>query len=114
MKNDHLIEHDGFDYLIRVGKNAQHNWNLISEADQNDIWLHLESFPSPHITISRVDHDEPIPKYIIREGAQLCKSNSKMKNMKNLTVMYTLIKNVKKTKTVGEVDVKGKYQTVKV
>lgn len=39
-------------YTVRIDKSAKDNWDMIDKADQNDLWFHLESFPSPHVTVN--------------------------------------------------------------
>ena len=104
-------------YIIKLGKSASDNFKILDEAkkskNNNIIWLHLENNSSPFVIISHGKHKE-IPKNIIIKGAILCKQNSKLKNQKNVNVMYTTIKNVIKTDKLGEVKIRGKYNIVKV
>lgn len=102
------------DYVIKVGENAMDNWNLIDSAKNNDnnIWFHLDKYPSGHV-ICFVKKEDIIDKNIILFCATLCKEQSKQKHMKNVKVIYTEIKNVKKKGDVGEVETK-KCKYVKV
>ena len=95
---------------IIIGQNAQENWDIIDNADQSEIWFHLDSFPSPHVIIK---HTNP-PKNIIYQAAFLCKDYSKYKNYKNLKIIYTTCKNIKKTEVKGSVIIKGKTNKITI
>lgn len=86
------------DVSFKVGQNAKENWELLS-LDENYTWFHLKSFPSCHVVIEKIDptNDE------ILEGANLCLENTKYRNLKNIKVNYTLLKNIKKADKVGSV-----------
>ena len=84
-----------------VGKNDSDNWNIIKESSSDDIWFHLNSFPSPHV-ITRINgSDEEVD---INYAASLCKSKSKYKNVPNIKIVYTSIKNLKLGNKVGSVE----------
>lgn len=91
------------DVVFKVGQSAQENWDLI-DFESDHIWLHLNSFPSCHVVI---DSDNPTED-MIRYGADLCKSNTKYKNLKNLKICYTRCSNLKKGVDVGSVVYKSK------
>ena len=61
---------------IIIGENAQDNWDII-DFESDYIWLHLNSFPSCHIIINDVNIDDNVLLY----AAQLCKHNTKYKNL---------------------------------
>jgi predicted ribosome quality control (RQC) complex YloA/Tae2 family protein len=87
---------------IKVGENAQENWDIISCSDQSDIWFHLYKNPSPHVVLC-TENNKKIAKTSIKYAASLCKEYSKLSNLKNVKVVYTYIKNVKKSDTIGSV-----------
>lgn len=93
--------------IIKLGRNANDNDLIISEAKQSDYWFHLADFPSCHLIIS-VDDENPINKQMITYCAQLVKMNTKYKNVPKVSVNYCLIKQVHKTKTKGLVMLTGK------
>lgn len=101
-------------YEITIGKNATENWNIISNSSQNDVWFHLEGMASPHVVLKNYRNDKikDIPKCVIIRCAYLCKENSKYKNIKKVTVIYTQIKNVSKGDTVGSVFTKNTSELV--
>lgn len=102
---------DGNMYTIVVGKNAQNNWDIIDDAEQNDIWFHVEGQPSCHVII-QVDDNKTIPKRVINFAAALCKENSKARFAKKAKIIYTQIKNVKKGTAVGSVKTSKTTQVI--
>tara|TARA_R110002020_G_scaffold414012_3_gene623566 strand:- start:431 stop:751 length:321 start_codon:yes stop_codon:yes gene_type:complete len=93
------------DTTIILGQNAQENWNLIN-FDCDYIWLHLNSFPSCHVIIEDNNPEQEVLEY----AAQLCKDNTKYRNLKNLKICYTKCNNLKKGKDIGSVVYKSKRQ----
>jgi len=102
----HLLEFDDSILEVKIGQNAQENWDIISNSSQNDIWFHLGcNLSSPHVVLKNPNRLK-IPKRILSECAILCKNNSKYNNIKKIAVIYTEIKNVTKGDTVGSVHTK--------
>jgi predicted ribosome quality control (RQC) complex YloA/Tae2 family protein len=109
--------------IYKVGKNAQDNFDLIDKAQPNDLWFHLKDEPSCHViaclkNITFNTRDDEMPNFyniefeeldkkqkqqIITQGALVCKQFSKFKNKKNVDFIYTKIKYVHKTETLGSV-----------
>jgi len=88
-----------------IGKNAQDNFDIIDSAKPNDIWFHLFNAASCHIIASLPENiTKKELKYIIKQGAVLCKNHSKMASSKHVFVIYTPIENVIKSKPVGTVE----------
>ena len=88
------------EYLI--GKNDQDNFNVIDNAKPNDIWFHLNDYPSCHVVALIPNNiNKKNMKYITKQGALLCKQNSKYKLEKNLSIVYTQVKNITKTDKIG-------------
>jgi predicted ribosome quality control (RQC) complex YloA/Tae2 family protein len=90
---------------FRIGKNAQDNFDIIDAADPDDLWFHVENQASCHViaNIANEDLNKKAIQTIIKRGALICKQNSTFKSVKNLSIIYTKIKNVQKTDTVGSV-----------
>ena len=90
-----------------IGQNAQDNHNIIDEADPEDIWFHIHETSSCHVIA--IVHNMSITKKqlskIIKQGALLCKQYSKQKSHRNTNIIYSKLKNVTKTHTVGSVNV---------
>tara|TARA_B100000524_G_C23357554_1_gene264483 strand:- start:142 stop:462 length:321 start_codon:yes stop_codon:yes gene_type:complete len=83
---------------FKVGQNAQENWDLLS-LNENYMWFHLKSFPSCHVILEKED----VSNEDIINGANLCLQNTKYRNLKNIKVNYTLIKNLRKADKLGSV-----------
>ena len=47
-------------------------------------------------------------------GAELCKNNSKYRNLLNLKIIYTSLKKLTKTDKLGEVIISGKKKIISV
>ena len=92
--------------LFSLGKNSQDNFDIIDNADENDIWFHVQGSSSchviAHISTVGIENKKQI-RQIIKQGSILCKSKSKCKSMKNTNIIYTEIKNVSKTNIIGTV-----------
>jgi predicted ribosome quality control (RQC) complex YloA/Tae2 family protein len=87
-----------------VGQNAKENFDLIDAAHIEDHWFHVEGLPSGHV-IAHTSHvsDRTILNKIVKQGALLCKQQSKYSAQKNLEIVYTRVKNVEKTNIIGNV-----------
>jgi predicted ribosome quality control (RQC) complex YloA/Tae2 family protein len=95
-----------------IGGNAQENHNIIDEAydaNKNNLWFHISDKPSAHV-ISKIPKDMELKKdeikKIIKQGALICKTYSKYKKEKNVSIDYTRIKNVEKCEEPGAVTLK--------
>ena len=102
-----------------IGENAQDNWNILEQANSINpdyIWFHLNSFPSSYVIMySTLDqfNDNSLNNYL-NYGANLCKTHSKYKNLKDLKICYTSLKKLSKTNKIGEVLIKGKKNIIKI
>jgi len=87
------------DILFKVGENDADNFAVIDESSSDDIWFHVSNLPSAHIVAS-IPIDKKIANRqegkIILHGALICKQYSKYASQKNLEIVYTRIKFVKK------------------
>lgn len=98
--------HDICEYTIRIGENAKDNWDIIDMSKQNDIWFHVSNHPSCHVILdmsSQLGKGTRPHKSVLNYCAALCKEGSKVKDVKNIKVIYTEIKNIKKGDKVGAV-----------
>jgi|APSaa5957512493_1039668.scaffolds.fasta_scaffold39960_2 predicted ribosome quality control (RQC) complex YloA/Tae2 family protein len=98
------------DNIIILGENDKENSDIIKTAKQNQYWFHLKSNPSPHAIL---ETDEPTQNEI-NYVANIVKSKSKLKNLKNVKIIYTLIKNIRLTNKLGCVQIKKKCKIVTV
>jgi predicted ribosome quality control (RQC) complex YloA/Tae2 family protein len=88
--------------IFKLGRNARENFELIDEGvDINDNywWFHLNEHPSGHCIV----HSEKLEKDDIIYASNLVKSYSKLKEEKRVLIIYTQLKNIRKSKTLGEV-----------
>ena len=105
------------DYIFCRGENAKDNFELLDKFNlyPDYVWFHLNSFPSPYVIIN-INKSELINNInkdlLIKYACELCKNNSKYKNLKNLKIIWTTIKNLKKTENIGEVKISGKKNII--
>ena len=97
-----MKEYEIESYKFVIGQNQNENDILVSSSHQNDIWFHLKSFSSAH-GILNTNNETKIPKYIIHQCSNLLKEHSKQSKLKDMKVIYTLVKYVKKTNIKGQV-----------
>ena len=101
-------------YIYKLGRNALENFDLIDNSYPEDWWFHLEDYPSGHCVISSTKNE----LFECNNEMKIFASNliiqySKAKNDKKVKIIFTQIKNLVKTKTVGQVIVKnGNYFTI--
>lgn len=90
-------------YLI--GTNAYDNFHVIDEALDDDIWFHSKEDSSSHVICllpNDLELNEKEKQLLIQKGAELCVSNTnKLTLLYRVPVIYTEVKNIKKTKTIG-------------
>ena len=87
-----------------IGTSAKDNFAVIDEGDDDDIWFHVDNKSSCHVvaTVSENNITRKNMKYIIKQGALLCKMHS-YPSEKNLSIVYTKIKNIQSTNIPGQV-----------
>jgi predicted ribosome quality control (RQC) complex YloA/Tae2 family protein len=92
---------------FHIGKSAEGNFEIIDNADENDLWFHVEGDSSAHVIASLPDDiDRKKITYIVKQGAILCRQNSRLKSSKTaVKIIYTRIKNIEKTDIPGKVQV---------
>ena len=96
-----------------LGQNALENWTLLEETQKinfNYIFFHLNSFPSCYVIMCSTlyEHNDSSLNNYLNYGANLCKTYSKYRNLKDLKICYTTLKKLTKTNKIGEVLIKGK------
>tara|TARA_B100001758_G_C18345126_1_gene576574 strand:+ start:345 stop:686 length:342 start_codon:yes stop_codon:yes gene_type:complete len=101
-----------------LGQNAQENWDILDEAKKENeyyIWFHLNNFPSGYVimysTLSDISNN--VNEYLLF-GSNLCKNNTKYRNIDNIKICYTYLYKLNKTKNIGEIIVKGKKKIIKI
>lgn len=95
---------------IFLGENKEENWELLETSNENDVFVHLNSFPSGHVKIENKTFDQEI----ILHAGEICKQHSKYKNLKNLKICYCKYSNVLKGRKNGEVVFKSNRQVKKM
>lgn len=102
-----------------IGQNAKENWNILDQAYKINcdyIWFHLNSFPSCFVIMySSIEdlRDNSLNDYLTH-GANLCKQNTKYRNLADLKICYTQLKKLKKTNKIGEIIISGKRNIIKL
>ena len=87
-----------------IGKSAQDNFDIIDAAEPHHIWFHIDGEPSGHVVASIPENlDRKDAKYIIKQGAVLCKQYSKFKSEKKVSIVYTTIGKLQKGERIGSV-----------
>lgn len=116
MKEDFIIDNKSEIKLIYwIGENAQDNWDIISKANQNDIWFHVAGSSSSHIILRMPNKVslKDISKQTLIHCSSVCKQHSKSKNNNKVKIVFTEIKNVKKADKPGAVYTKKeRYITI--
>jgi predicted ribosome quality control (RQC) complex YloA/Tae2 family protein len=110
-----FIDWLNYEFTFYIGTNQRENFEVIDLGEPNDLWFHANNISSCHVVCNissfineekNTENLEKITKkemnYIVKVGAFLCKKHTnKLKNMKNVEIMYTQIKNICKTKVDG-------------
>jgi predicted ribosome quality control (RQC) complex YloA/Tae2 family protein len=108
------IPNNNFSIEFVIGKNAHENFEIIDDAEAHHMWFHIEGQSSGHI-IAKIDDDvdKKTLRYIVKQGAVLCKQVSKYARFKNINIVYARIRDVEKTDTIGMVHVSNpKYVSI--
>jgi predicted ribosome quality control (RQC) complex YloA/Tae2 family protein len=87
-------------YDIYIGKNAKGNEEIIKKCHPESLWFHLNNISSAHIILESKGDD--IPKRFINQVASIL-FNTKTNIPYKSNVIYTQVKNVKLTNTLGTV-----------
>jgi predicted ribosome quality control (RQC) complex YloA/Tae2 family protein len=97
----------------KLGRNAKENFALIDDAqDENpeSWWFHLHDYPSGHCII----YSDEISAQMVEIAASIVKEYSKLKDNKKVKIVYTQIKNVLKTRTIGQVLLQGTTKKISI
>ena len=85
--------------LVILGENRNENDAIVKESDGEDMWFHVANNPSGHAIYTGDD----ISNDAIARVASLVKEQSKLKNLKTVSVNYIQRKHIKPTKNPGQV-----------
>ena len=96
--------------LAKLGENRDDNQKLIidKETKQNYYWFHLSAFPSGHMIL----FSTKVTINLLKECYYICKIHSRYRNYKNIRVDCTKVKNLKKTKNIGEVEYRSNRKVI--
>ena len=93
-------------YLI--GQNKKDNFAVIDEGVEDDIWFHAKDDSSCHVICilpNELILNEQQKRLLVQKGAEICKMfTRKLISLHKVPILYTEIKNVTKTKTLGLVN----------
>lgn len=95
-----IVVIDEREYTLLIGTNAKSNETIIKISEPLDLWFHLEGVSSPHI-ILQTDGDNLCKRALRQVAAKLFEH--KKNAPKKTNVIYTEVKNVKLTSTLGSV-----------
>ena len=104
-----IFEFDG--YICKLGENDKENWELFDKSQENNIFLHLSSFPSGYVILEYTNIFSIDMIYI---AAKICKDHTKYRNVPNIKVDYCRCSNIIKGCVTGEVIFKSKRQIKQV
>ena len=95
-----IVENDNC--FFAIGNNARTNWQMLDNADEHDLFIHLKDSSSPYVIVALRDlKTGSFREADILQGCKLCKQNSSKKLNTREKVMFTEVKNVKKGKRIG-------------
>lgn len=110
---NHRIEALNLTISFYIGRNAEDNFKVIDIAEQKNpenLWFHVQDKPSNHVVAeipTSLKLDKKQMRYIVTQGAVFCKQYSSYKSDSNVKIIWTKIKNIKKTSTLGSVLTNG-------
>ena len=99
-----VIVAGGIEHTVWVGRNARDNWRIIQDANEDDIWFHLEAAPSCHVILKNNNNIDP---GVLRICASICKGHTEKFREKKMviTVLATNVANLRLGKTPGLVHI---------
>lgn len=89
------------DVLIRVGRNNIQNDYLLKDANRNHYWFHINQYHGSHVIVCTTE----LTADLIEFAATLAVQYSQAKTANNVDVNYTKVRNVKRTKVKGLVNI---------
>lgn len=99
-----ILYNDGTEYTIYIGENKNENWNLIDNAECNDLWFHVENLPSCHVILKCDKNNKKPCIQVLKRCAYLCKIHTNsVKSLRKCNITYTRVECLEKTNRVGEV-----------
>jgi len=111
--NDAIIDNASASNLLRATTKCGERLNsVVAEGKRRSLWFHVGGGRSScHVVAVIPDGtNKKNVKYIVTQGAVLCKKYSRYASEKDLEIIYTLLENVTKTNVAGKVEV-STYKT---
>ena len=101
-----LIEKDfsRFSVTFHIGQNAEENNHLVQISNPEDIWFHAKQISSCHVVayLPSIKLEKKELQKVIRQGSLLCKQHTKkLSSIPKVEIIYTKIKNIERTTTIG-------------
>jgi predicted ribosome quality control (RQC) complex YloA/Tae2 family protein len=97
---------NGLEINYYIGKSAKENFEIIDAAMDHHLWFHVEGEPSGHVIAEMPDTmNKKYMRYIVKQGAVLCKQHSKYSSQPNCKIVYTNIEYVNKSDKLGSVTI---------
>jgi predicted ribosome quality control (RQC) complex YloA/Tae2 family protein len=92
-----FLTSDGFKVL--VGRNDKENdYISFKLAKKDDLWFHVDGMPGSHVLLIREERNRDFGRDAISQAASLAAYFSKARNSKKVSVVYTLVKYIRKPK----------------
>jgi len=97
--------------IVYIGQNAKENFELIDNANPDDLWFHLKGLPSCHVVLHTITNNNDAE---IQRVGELCLQHTKYRGLNSVYVEYLPVKYVKKTTTLGKVILRKKPLYIKI
>ena len=103
-----IFEIENIQVKFVIGKDANENTEILKNAEENDYWFHAELCSSCHVIAIVPPYSikavKKLKSYIIKRGAIICKQNTNsLKSKKNVSIIYSKVKNVTECERPGQV-----------
>jgi predicted ribosome quality control (RQC) complex YloA/Tae2 family protein len=89
---------EGVSFIL--GSNSKENWRILEDAEEDDIWVHLHDHPSPYVIIKK--RSTYVETHELNYAGMLCKSHSKLKDVKHVKMTFLKVRYVMKGRRSGE------------
>ena len=99
-------------YEIKLGKNSKENYQLVTNSNPNDIWVHLSEYPSGHAIIIN-PLAKKVPFKVLKKACVLVKQYSKYKRGGKLDCDIAYVKDIEIDRN-SEVEVKKVIKIISI
>ena len=107
-----MIHITHLNYEISLGKNSKENYQLVTNSNPNDIWIHLSNYPSGHAIIKNPS-GKRVPIKVLKKACILVKQYSKYKRESKLNCDIAYVKDIEIDKN-SEVEVKKLIKIISI